>query len=132
MSILRIALYVEISNLLLIKLVYVLKVDKENLVYKVDLAKIMNVDFKTQVIFCRLKAQFSMSALRPKSICININCVDLLNFDLNNSTRNPRSHLNSLNSKRRAANKFTFKLGCSQKMLQISNSQPINQNTNCF
>ncbi len=26
-------------------------VDKENLVYKVDIAKIMNDDFKTQVIF---------------------------------------------------------------------------------
>ncbi len=54
------------------------------------MAKIMNVNFKTQVIFCKPKTQFSMSTLRPKSICVDIKhncCVDVLNFNLNNCTQ---------------------------------------------
>ncbi len=89
MSTLTIEFYVEISHLLS-NTAYVFKVDKENLVYKVDIAKIMNVDIKPQVNLCRHRAQLSMSTLRPKSICVNIDCnfcVDLLNFDLNNSTQ---------------------------------------------
>jgi len=71
-------------------LAYMFKFSKENLVYKEEITKIMNVDFKSQVIFCWPKAQSSMSTLRPKSNCVDIKCnfcVDLLNFDLNNPNR---------------------------------------------
>jgi len=88
---LRITLYVKISHLLpsYIGLIC-FKVDIENLVNKVDIAKFMNVNFNTQVIFCRPKAQCAMSTLRPKSICVNTKGnlgVNLSNFDLNNSTQ---------------------------------------------
>ncbi len=46
--------------------------------YKADIAKIMNVKFKTQVIFCQPKSQSSMLTLRPTSICVNICKVQFL------------------------------------------------------
>ncbi len=49
----------------------------------------LNVDLKTQFIFCQPKAQSSMSTLRPMPFSVDIELnfhVDLLNFDLNNST----------------------------------------------
>ncbi len=56
--------YVKISHLLSNTiLAYVFQVDKENLVYKVDIAKIMNVNINTQVIFCQHRAQLSMLTL---------------------------------------------------------------------
>ncbi len=39
----------------------VFKVDKGNLVYKVDIAESMNVDIKTQVNLCQHRVQLSMS-----------------------------------------------------------------------
>ncbi len=63
MSTLNIALSVEISHLLAV-LAYVFKVDKENLVYKVDIANIMHVYIKTQVNFGRHRSLSSKSTLR--------------------------------------------------------------------
>ena len=52
--------------------------------------RILNVDLKVVVKIRRHRAWLSMSTLRPKSISVDIKHnfhVDLLNFDLNNSTR---------------------------------------------
>jgi len=51
-STLKIAHYVQISRLLSC-IVLSSKVDIGNLVYKVDIAKIMNVNLNTQAIFCQ-------------------------------------------------------------------------------
>jgi len=42
-------------------LAYVFKVDKKNSVYKVDTAKIMNVDINDVVKMCRHRVQSSIS-----------------------------------------------------------------------
>jgi len=71
MSTLNIALTVEISHLLAV-LAYVFKVDKENLVYKVDIANIMHVYIKTQVNFGRHRSLSSKSTLRLYSSTVNL------------------------------------------------------------
>ena len=56
-------------------LAYVFKVGKENLVYKVNIAKI------------RTGTWMSTLTLKSFFVILKLNiCVDLLNFDLNNST----------------------------------------------
>jgi len=51
------------QNFTFVKLYWIMyyKVDKENLVHKVNIAKIMNVDINTLFILCRPKVQSPMS-----------------------------------------------------------------------
>jgi len=80
----------RISHLLTFTGLDVFKVDKENSDYKVNIAKIINVDINKVVKICWAKAQSSMSTFRPELFSLNLKsdfCVDLLNFDLNDFTR---------------------------------------------
>jgi len=51
--------------------------------------RVINVDINDVIKICQHRAWWSMSTLRPKPFSVDIErdfCVDLLNFDLNNST----------------------------------------------
>jgi len=88
-STLKIELYVKISRLLSYDMMaYGLKVDTENLVYEVDIAKI------------RAGTWILTLTLKSFSVVMKLNFwVAVLNFDLNNSTRSKNEIKNVVKTK---------------------------------